>query len=79
MSDFHTKYRPKTFEEVVGQDETVKALQTVLGDDKYRLLELAYKIFDSRSDTATESEMTEFEVLFARYQHEILRNYFPGI
>ncbi|MDP8233746.1 MAG: hypothetical protein P9M06_02945 [Candidatus Saelkia tenebricola] len=60
-------------------EEHAKALQTVLGDDKYRLLELAYKIFDSRSDTATESEMTEFEVLFARYQHEILRNYFPGI
>lgn len=36
MSDFHTKYRPKTFEEVVGQDETVKALQTVLATKSCR-------------------------------------------
>lgn len=30
MSDFHTKYRPDTFDGVVGQDSTVKALKTAL-------------------------------------------------
>ena len=30
MSDFHTKYRPNTFDGVVGQDGTVKALKTAL-------------------------------------------------
>lgn len=32
MSSFHTKYRPKTFDEVLGQDTVVKSLRRVIKD-----------------------------------------------
>lgn len=34
MNSFHTKYRPKNFDEVLGQDATVKSLKRVLKDGR---------------------------------------------
>ncbi len=70
-------------------EEHAESLQAVLGDDKYRLLGLAYRGYGSgsfehhriygRGDAITESEMVEFKVLLAQYQREVLRDYFPDI
>ncbi|MDP8253536.1 MAG: hypothetical protein P9X27_03950 [Candidatus Kaelpia aquatica] len=59
-------------------EEHAQSLQAVLGDDKYRLLELAYRGYGD-GDAVTESEMVEFNALLAQYQREALRNYFPDI